>query len=117
MDEDLNHQGIEHDTLDQDDKRTLAELSGILQRVKEIFTSANEGHQLGRDENAWCKDVVCRLIDLGLELQRWCFQNVHMLLLFHARNTATDITCYTDDLRLSILGIYPSLLHPRIQAL
>ncbi|KAF1840122.1 uncharacterized protein K460DRAFT_371339 [Cucurbitaria berberidis CBS 394.84] len=51
-------------------------------KIKEIFLNARDCKNGGRDENAWCDDVVRPLVHLAMELygnDRWWFQSVHVL--------------------------------------
>ena len=83
-DEELGWQDIEPSAFDQSDKRTLADLRGTLEEVKRIYINARTCSELGRDENAWCLDVVQPLVHLVLKLHgndKWWFQSVYLYTL------------------------------------
>ena len=66
-------------TFEADD--TLADLCDTLQEVKRIYINARTCSELGRDENAWCMDVVQPLVRLVLKLHgngKWWFQSVYI---------------------------------------
>jgi hypothetical protein len=63
----LGWQDIEPSAFDHRDKRTLTDLCDTLQ-VKQIYINARTCSELGRDENAWCIDVVQPLVRLILKL-------------------------------------------------
>jgi hypothetical protein len=77
----LGWQDIEPSAFDRCDKRTLTDLCDTLQEVKQIYINARTCSELGRDEDAWCMDVVQPLVRLVLKLHgngKWWFQSVYM---------------------------------------
>ena len=60
---------IGEEAFDHEDKRTLADfvLVDTLQQVKKIFQGATLCTRFGRDENAWCFNVVWPLIELAIK--------------------------------------------------
>ncbi|KAF1962894.1 hypothetical protein CC80DRAFT_530789 [Byssothecium circinans] len=55
--------------LDRNDTRSAEELSTIWNEAKKIFLNARDCKDGGRDENAWCDDVVRPLVHLAIEFQ------------------------------------------------
>ena len=60
---------IGEEAFNHEDKRTLADfvLVDTLQQVKKIFQGATLCTRFGRDENAWCFNVVWPLIELAIK--------------------------------------------------
>ncbi|CAG5180769.1 uncharacterized protein ALTATR162_LOCUS9396 [Alternaria atra] len=59
--------------------RSAEELSNIWKEAKKIFLNARDCKDGGRDENAWCDDVVRPLVHLAIKSDgndRWWFQSV-----------------------------------------
>jgi len=109
----LGWQDIEPSAFDRSDKRTLADLYDTLQEVKQIYINARTCSELGRDENAWCIDVVQPLVRLVLKLHgngKWWFQSVYVPLVSYSRDTAADPMRYAGNPRPSTRNTYPSSL-------
>lgn len=51
------------------DSKEREELVYVLQKVKKIWLNARTCQARGRDENAWCMDVVQPLIKLAIRLE------------------------------------------------
>ncbi|RMZ71957.1 ribonuclease h [Pyrenophora seminiperda CCB06] len=66
----LSMQPIDEEAFDHTDRRTLADfaLADTLKQVKNIFQSATLCAEFGRDENAWCFNVVWPLMELAIKL-------------------------------------------------
>ncbi|KAF1969952.1 hypothetical protein BU23DRAFT_601152 [Bimuria novae-zelandiae CBS 107.79] len=78
-DPEVGHQTTKPADFDRSDTRSAEELSAIWKEVKKIFLNARDCKDGGRDENAWCDDVVRPLLHLAMELDgndRWWFQSV-----------------------------------------
>ncbi|KAI1529753.1 hypothetical protein PtrSN002B_011094 [Pyrenophora tritici-repentis] len=78
-DSEVGHQTTKPADFDRSDSRSAEELSTIWKEAKKIFLNARDCKDGGRDENAWCDDVVRRLVHLAMELDgsdRWWFQSV-----------------------------------------
>ncbi|KAJ4286952.1 hypothetical protein N0V90_012832 [Kalmusia sp. IMI 367209] len=78
-DPEVGHQTTKTTDFDRIDTRSAAELSTVWNKVKKIFLNARDCKDGGRDENAWCDDVVRPLVHLAMELygnNRWWFQSV-----------------------------------------
>jgi hypothetical protein len=77
---------------DRSDVRSIEELSPLWNRIKTIFGNAHDCKDGGRDENAWCDDVVRPLIDLAMELYgggKWWLQSVYVLLFLDLLDCST----------------------------
>jgi hypothetical protein len=77
----VGHQTTKPADFDRDDARSAEELSTLWKEVKKIFLNARDCKDGGRDENAWCDDVVRPLIRLAMELDgsdAWWFQSVYV---------------------------------------
>ncbi|KAI0571336.1 hypothetical protein A1F96_08973 [Pyrenophora tritici-repentis] len=78
-DSEVGHQTTKPADFDRSDSRSAEELSTIWKEAKKIFLNARDCKDGGRDENAWCDDVVRPLVHLAMELDgsdRWWFQSV-----------------------------------------
>jgi hypothetical protein len=72
-DQDFGYQRIEPHAWDESAASTLTdpdpEESYMLRKVKEIWLNARVCQSRGRDENAWCMDVVQLLVKLAIRLE------------------------------------------------
>jgi hypothetical protein len=72
-DQDFGYQRIEPHAWDESLARTLLDPdpkeSYVLRKVKEIWLNARVCQSRGRDENAWCMDVVQLLVKLAIRLE------------------------------------------------
>ncbi|KAK7178074.1 hypothetical protein PSPO01_15874 [Paraphaeosphaeria sporulosa] len=78
-DPEVGHQTTKPADFDRNDTRSAEELSTVWNEAKKIFLNARDCKDGGRDENAWCDDVVRPLVHLAMELygnDRWWFQSV-----------------------------------------
>ncbi|KAF2468393.1 uncharacterized protein BDR25DRAFT_344352 [Lindgomyces ingoldianus] len=70
---------IDEEEFDEADSQNAAELADTLRRVKTIFQNARLCTEYGRDENAWCFDVVYPLLELAIKLHgkdKWRCESV-----------------------------------------
>ena len=67
-DKDIGYQRIEAQAWDSSEARNPLD-SDILREVKKIWSNAEMCQQMGRDENAWCMDVIVPLIQLAVSLE------------------------------------------------
>ncbi|KAF1364339.1 hypothetical protein EJ07DRAFT_172340 [Lizonia empirigonia] len=78
-DPEVGHQTTKPGDFDRSDMRSAGEMSALWAEAKKIFLNARDCKDAGRDENAWCDDVVRPLVHLVIDLygeDRWWLQNV-----------------------------------------
>ena len=78
-DQDFGYQRIERHAWDQSAARSLLDpdvggekrerLAYVLRKVKKIWLNARVCQSRGRDENAWCMDVIQPLVKLAMRLE------------------------------------------------
>lgn len=78
-DKDFGYQRIERHAWDQSTARSLSDpdvggeererLAYVLRKVKKIWLTARVCQSRGRDENAWCMDVIQPLVKLAMRLE------------------------------------------------
>jgi hypothetical protein len=68
-DQDFGYQKIETHAWDEGRSDPSPEEIYVLRQVKEIWLNARVCQLRGRDENAWCIDVMQLLVKLAIELE------------------------------------------------